>query len=506
MKSETRMKWQDIKVGTNPRKDFGDLKELKESIKQHGLLMPIVVNKEGVIIDGGRRYAAIKELYDEKMLPEEFFPKGNIEIMMRDVETDTHAEMSLVANLQRKDLTPLEEARAFDAYIKKVVGSNALMLGTKIGKSEQYVSRRIALLALGPEAQKAMLAGKITVTHAGILAQMSAESQKGILKQILENRLTPQMLVDQLAFADLDPEDLPDEVKQKVSKQGQTTFENVGSELTYEARNMAQHAKKELAAYLERERQALKDKNISVFTSQAELKKKHKLAEQVERYSYSGHKYDYDAIVKALPNSTEFAVVVSFEHGVKRDLYCLNPKEYLAKVKEAQKVVKKGKAEKAASEEDTAKQLNLDRKERLKRKVEEFKHEWHKEQSAKQLKPGKLAMAIVLHDSDGAQDLKKLLEMTPAQLEKIVHERAQAIIEGMPKWEAEAVAPVVGVDPVKHFEITHDFLELHTSDQLRALAKELKIPEIGDGKKDEIIEELLLAVHKGMVPKVFEKA
>ena len=121
-----------------PRKRFDGIEELVASIKQHGIISPILVRSAGErfqIIDGERRWRAARlaELV-------------NIPVIIRDVEDQQADVWALVKNLQRQDLTPLEEARAY-IHLQKY-GYTQEKIGELVGRSQSVIARRIGLLRL----------------------------------------------------------------------------------------------------------------------------------------------------------------------------------------------------------------------------------------------------------------------------------------------------------------------------------------------------------------------
>lgn len=151
---------------TNPRKHFDSvqMKELAESIKQKGILQPVLVRPLGAsqfeIVAGERRFRAAKAI-------------GLTEIpVIEKALTDAEAmEIQVIENLQRADLHPLEEA---DGY-QKLLDSHGVSpddLAVKVGKSKAYIYQRLKLLALSAEAKKCFLAGQITPAVALVLARI----------------------------------------------------------------------------------------------------------------------------------------------------------------------------------------------------------------------------------------------------------------------------------------------------------------------------------------------
>lgn len=122
------------------RSQLGDLGELCSSIREHGLLVPILVRPKGSrfeVICGNRRFEACRRLM-----------KRSADCIVRDLSDQTAFEISIVENVQRRTLSPLEEARAFQNYVSEFGWGGISDLASRIGKSEEYVSHRILLLNL----------------------------------------------------------------------------------------------------------------------------------------------------------------------------------------------------------------------------------------------------------------------------------------------------------------------------------------------------------------------
>lgn len=154
---------------TNPRKNFekSGLAELAGSIKEHGILQPILVRPvsgKGIllyeIVAGERRYRASKML-------------GLTEIpaTVRELSDAEAQEVQIIENLQRQDLHPLEEADGYQKLLDSH-GANPDDLAVKVGKSKAYIYQRLKLLVLSAEAKKCFLAGQITPSVALVLARI----------------------------------------------------------------------------------------------------------------------------------------------------------------------------------------------------------------------------------------------------------------------------------------------------------------------------------------------
>jgi ParB/RepB/Spo0J family partition protein len=166
-----------VLLGSNPRKKINQdaLQELAESIKANGLLQPILVslipNQENVeyfLIYGERRYRASKLAGLETIRAE-----------IREVESGKILELQVLENLMREDISPLEEARAFQ-FLMKTDGLD--LFASKINKSKKYVLDRVKLLDLCGEALNALEMGILPLGHAVLLSKIEIEKQEKVIK------------------------------------------------------------------------------------------------------------------------------------------------------------------------------------------------------------------------------------------------------------------------------------------------------------------------------------
>lgn len=164
------------------RSDIGLLTGLMLSIQQKGLLEPIVVRPlEGgfEIVAGSRRYEACKRL-------------GWRSLPCHVVELDDKEafEVSLLENIQRETLNPMEEARAFRNYVDEFGYGGETELAKKIGKSQEYVSRRIGLLSLPSKVQNEIMRRRITPSVAQELTLLNDEDAEEMAEAISVQRLS----------------------------------------------------------------------------------------------------------------------------------------------------------------------------------------------------------------------------------------------------------------------------------------------------------------------------
>ncbi len=167
-----------------PRRNFEEdaLDELADSIKQNGILQPILVRKKGAsyeIVAGERRYQAAKRA-GLKEVP----------VIVREVSDEDVFKLALIENLQRSDLNPIEEAQGF----KKLIDEQGLTqeeLGKVLSKSRSAIANTIRLLDLPKEVQEYMADGRITAGHArAILAVAGEEGRIRLAEKVVSENLT----------------------------------------------------------------------------------------------------------------------------------------------------------------------------------------------------------------------------------------------------------------------------------------------------------------------------
>ncbi|NRO45137.1 nucleoid occlusion protein [Lactobacillus helveticus] len=161
-----------------PRRQFSDdsIKELADTLDQDGLLQPIVVRKDGddhyEIIAGERRYRAAKSLGWE-----------TIPAIVKNMNDDQAASLALIENLQREDLNPIDEAKAY-TNLMKLNDLTQTALAKDMGKSQSYVANKLRLLKLDDDVQTALVEGKITARHGRALLNLDAADQKRVLAEV----------------------------------------------------------------------------------------------------------------------------------------------------------------------------------------------------------------------------------------------------------------------------------------------------------------------------------
>ncbi len=168
-----------------PRKAFREesLDELSESIREKGIIQPIIAEKadEGTyrIIAGERRYRAAKKAQLER-----------IPVIIRAFTKEEKLEIALIENVQRDDLTPIEEAQAYH-HLMEVTGINQEEVAQRVGKKRSTIANSLRLLKMPDDMRTALSEGKITPGHArAILSVVNPAAQKLLFERIVDKNLS----------------------------------------------------------------------------------------------------------------------------------------------------------------------------------------------------------------------------------------------------------------------------------------------------------------------------
>ena len=171
-----------------PRKVFDQdaLNELALSIKEHGVFQPIIVKKtiKGYIIIAGERRVKASRIAELKTIP----------AIVKDFSDDEMMQIALLENLQREDLTAIEEAKAYKAIIESL-GITQEELSKKIGKSRSHITNTLGLLRLPMSVQNMVLYNKISMGHARVLSKLESYEQ---IEKLAEKVISDNLNVREL--------------------------------------------------------------------------------------------------------------------------------------------------------------------------------------------------------------------------------------------------------------------------------------------------------------------
>ncbi|MCK3677019.1 nucleoid occlusion protein [Lactiplantibacillus plantarum] len=167
-----------------PRQVFDEtgIAELAATIADHGLLQPIVLREyepqKYEIIAGERRFRAISSLH-----------WADVPAIIQKMDDGETASMALIENLQRQDLTAIEEARAYQELMELNQLTQSA-LAKELGKSQSLVANKLRLLKLAQPVQTALLQRQISERHGRALLNSAVEQQAAVLKRVLADQLT----------------------------------------------------------------------------------------------------------------------------------------------------------------------------------------------------------------------------------------------------------------------------------------------------------------------------
>jgi len=171
-----------------PRKSFESekIRELAQSIKENGMIQPIVVRKNGAqyeVIVGERRVRAAKEA-ELSVIP----------ALVKEYSDDRLLELALIENIQREDLNPVEEAHAYKMIMEKERVTQE-ELASRIGKSRSYIANMVRILELPDPVLENVSRGTISVGQAKVLLSVDEETQKILLaRRIIKEGITVREL------------------------------------------------------------------------------------------------------------------------------------------------------------------------------------------------------------------------------------------------------------------------------------------------------------------------
>ncbi len=167
-----------------PRKDFGteSLQELMQSVKEKGIIQPILVRRKGdnyELIAGERRLRAATLLN-----------LSEVPAIVRDVEDEDSLELALIENIQRQDLNPIEQARAYQYLIDKFHLTQE-RISEILGKARVTITNTLRLLNLPQEIQEELRAGRISFAHGRALLEIEdANQQRRLVQQVIKEGLS----------------------------------------------------------------------------------------------------------------------------------------------------------------------------------------------------------------------------------------------------------------------------------------------------------------------------
>ena len=224
--SVVELKINDISPNTDqPRKKFDDeaLNELAASIKENGVIQPIIVTRKEkgyVIVAGERRWRAAR-IAGLKVIP----------AIIRELSNQQIMEQALIENLQREDLNPLEEAYAMDNLLKTHKMSQEA-LAKKLGKPRATIANTVRLINIDESLQDFIINGDLTAGHAkAILARKNPEDQRKVANIILAKDMTVRQAEEYVKRYSENPNKEPKSTKKELDPQFELSTKEVETTL-----------------------------------------------------------------------------------------------------------------------------------------------------------------------------------------------------------------------------------------------------------------------------------
>jgi len=176
-----------------PRKNFAEeaLQELADSIKEYGIIQPLVVSKVEKITAAGKSVEYQLIAGERRLRAAEIVGISQVPVVIRKASEEEKLALALIENIQRDDLNAIEKANAFRELVDQFNLSHQ-EIADKVSKSREAVSNILRLLSLPMEIQRAVSSGEISEGHARAILSMgeNPEKQRAFFKEILEKKLT----------------------------------------------------------------------------------------------------------------------------------------------------------------------------------------------------------------------------------------------------------------------------------------------------------------------------
>ncbi|MDJ0766790.1 MAG: ParB/RepB/Spo0J family partition protein [Myxococcota bacterium] len=488
-----------IKVGWNPREDFGDVGELARSIEENGLFNPITVKESGEdfeLVAGERRLMAHKRL-----------GLSRIDVNIVDFSSALSVEdAKLVENIQRKDLNIFEEGDSFKRYTDKTKCSSEV-IAKRIGKNASYVDKRLAIAELDTALREKILKNNLSLGHALALTKIQDKAKrKEVLKDALNCGYNARAMLEsnQYSFKSVCDAcfDTSDCKKCKHNGSVQSELFETGKTLTGKCMKPKCFMKK-LATHRKELKTKYEKQGVKAILTTGDYAKDGELTDGYDEIQ------DYYGITPAQKRKIKKdprALVTISLNGKERLYFKGNWRKLLASKKEREEM---------ASHEATQKDKDDKRKAVLKNKLCSHMFEFYKKQVEQKMKAGtKQSKALTLFALQNVFErdftlgrhvhfspcLKDYLEMSEKTLDKEIQKTTVEYLQAMDLKDLKHQALSVGTDLKKDFGINRDFLELYTVDGLTKLARELKT-DVSNAKKKGDFVATILESDKGGVPK-----
>lgn len=509
----------DIQADDNIRKSVHDipLEELIQSIKERGILQPLIVRAAGKKFDlvaGFRRFQAAGQLKLE-----------SVPCVIKDIKDEEKVEIQLIENIQRADLNPIDEAKAIqELAIDHPVGDLVPMLG----KTELYIKRQLVLLDLPKIIQKAIFEKKLSKGHGIVLGRLQKDSARlSLFKDIISDRMSISQAesnldtyASSLEYAPFNKEQCKSCAHAGVN---QKDLFDPDSSLKGKCLNPSCFELK-LQQYIKERKEYWKEKGITIMSQEAyrqEIGKWRMLS------GYLAQEIDKEDIAKEIAEGK--TVVITFRDNGTEELL-MDEKTYMRLARKKRQVDRTGK-----STEEKGSEVDIRAKQKKENRIIETKRRFllaklQNAPSKKQLERIALDQLFKTFSGQGFEisdflkdagitskrkencylrwDLIKLLEKCKSEaISNAILILAKTKIAGYETETIEKLAGEVNIN-MSQFRIDEEYLNKFTKDSLLKLIKELdlKPPKKFDSKKKSemvfwILEKKLSKVPKELIGK-----
>jgi ParB family chromosome partitioning protein len=180
-----------------PRKDLSpeSLKELTDSIREHGIIQPLVVTKVELATERGRKVEYELIAGERRWRAAKMAGLPHVPVIIRDTEADEKLELALVENIQREDLNPVETALAYKK-LHDEFGLRHEEIAQKVGKKRTTVTNAMRILTLPVKVQQAIVSGQISEGHGRALLLAKPEARMPLFRSIIKGNLSVRQAED----------------------------------------------------------------------------------------------------------------------------------------------------------------------------------------------------------------------------------------------------------------------------------------------------------------------
>jgi ParB family chromosome partitioning protein len=202
-----------------PRRDFdeAELVSLADSMKQYGMIQPLLVSKVETEVPSGTKVEYQLIAGERRLRAASIAGLKQVPVIIKNTDDSTKLELALIENVQRQDLNPVEEALAYQRLINEF-NMTQIQVAQKVGKSREVIANRVRLLDLPYEVQKNLSDGKITEGHAKVLLS-------------IKNPERQRYLAEETSAKGMSVRDLEEIVKQEESYKVKNTVRTIDPEL-----------------------------------------------------------------------------------------------------------------------------------------------------------------------------------------------------------------------------------------------------------------------------------